>query len=92
MGEEFQKVKVAVVQSSPVLFDREATIEKTCRLIREVGDQDVNLVLFPEAFIPPTRVDSALGRLSAAEAPREGAPLSATGQMPFRYPALLLRL
>jgi nitrilase len=52
MGEKFQTVKVAVVQSSPVLFDREATIEKTCRLIREVGDQDVNLVLFPEAFIP----------------------------------------
>ena len=52
MGEEFQTVKVAVVQASPVLFDREATIEKTCRLIREVGDQGVNLVLFPEAFIP----------------------------------------
>ena len=52
MGEEFQTVKVAVVQSSPVLFDREATIEKACRLIREVGDQGVNLVLFPEAFIP----------------------------------------
>ena len=52
MGEEFTTVKVAVVQSSPVLFDREATIEKTCRLIHEVGDQDVNLVLFPEAFIP----------------------------------------
>ncbi len=52
MGEEFQTVKVAVVQTSPVLFDREATIEKTCRLIREVGDQGVRLVLFPEAFIP----------------------------------------
>ena len=52
MGEEFQTVKVAVVQASPVLFDREATIEKTCQLIREIGDQGVNLVLFPEAFIP----------------------------------------
>ena len=52
MGEKFETVKVAVVQASPVLFDREATIEKTCRLIREVGDQGVNLVLFPEAFIP----------------------------------------
>ncbi|MBL7204195.1 MAG: carbon-nitrogen hydrolase family protein [Desulfobacteraceae bacterium] len=52
MGEEFQTVKVAVVQAGPILFDREATIEKTCRLIREVGDQGVNLVLFPEAFIP----------------------------------------
>jgi nitrilase len=52
MGEKFQTVKVAVVQASPVLFDRESTIEKTCRLIREVGHQGVDLVLFPEAFIP----------------------------------------
>ena len=48
----FKQLKVAVVQASPVLFDREATIEKTCRLIRKAGDQGVNLVLFPEAFIP----------------------------------------
>ena len=39
MGEEFTTIKVAVVQSSPVLFDREATIEKTCRMIREIGEK-----------------------------------------------------
>jgi len=46
------KVKVAVVQSAPVLFDREATVEKTCHLIRETGKQGAQLVLFPEAYIP----------------------------------------
>ncbi|HDZ91003.1 MAG TPA: carbon-nitrogen hydrolase family protein [Deltaproteobacteria bacterium] len=52
MGDEFQRVRVAVVQSSPVLFDREATVEKACRIIGEVGGQGADLVLFPEAFIP----------------------------------------
>lgn len=45
-------VKVAVVQASPVLFDREATIVKTCQLLREAAGSGANLVLFPEAFIP----------------------------------------
>ena len=45
-------MNVAVVQAAPVLFDREATVEKTCRLIREAATQGAQLVLFPEAFIP----------------------------------------
>ena len=44
--------KVAVVQAAPVLFDREATVEKACKLIHETAVQRVELVLFPEAFIP----------------------------------------
>jgi nitrilase len=52
MGEVFQKVKAVVIQASPVLFDREATIEKTCGLIREAAGQGAHLILFPEAFIP----------------------------------------
>jgi nitrilase len=43
---------VAVVQASPVLFDREATTEKTCRLTAEAAEQGAHLILFPEAFIP----------------------------------------
>ena len=45
-------VKVAVIQAAPILFDREATIEKTCQLIKEAADSGANFVLFPEAFIP----------------------------------------
>jgi nitrilase len=52
MGENLETVKVAVVQASPVLFDREGTLQKTCSLIRDVSAKGVNLILFPEAFIP----------------------------------------
>lgn len=43
--------KVAVVQASPVVFDRERTIEKVCALTREAAQQGAKLVLFPEAFV-----------------------------------------
>jgi nitrilase len=46
------RVQVAVVQAAPVLFDRDATIEKARRLIHEAAGQGAQLVLFPEAFIP----------------------------------------
>jgi nitrilase len=46
------QVKVAVVQAAPVLFNREATVAKVCRLIQEMGTRKPGLVLFPEAFIP----------------------------------------
>ena len=52
MREAKKKLKVAVVQSSPVLFDREATVDKTCRLLAEAAGTGAGLVLFPEAFIP----------------------------------------
>jgi len=52
MADSVPSVSVAVVQAAPVLFDREATVEKACRLIREAAEQGAQLVLFPEAFIP----------------------------------------
>lgn len=52
MGEISKTVKVAVVQASPALFDREAAILKTCDLIRDISTKGVDLILFPEAFIP----------------------------------------
>jgi nitrilase len=52
MSENNQKVKVAVIQASPILFDREATVEKVCRLTEEAAAQGAKLILFPEAFIP----------------------------------------
>jgi len=45
-------VNVAVVQAAPVLFDKKATVEKACALIRETAGHQTNLALFPEAFIP----------------------------------------
>jgi nitrilase len=52
MGDTLPIVHAAVVQAAPVLFDREATIEKACRLTREAATQGARLILFPEAFIP----------------------------------------
>lgn len=49
---ESQIVNVAVVQAAPVLFDRDATVAKTCELTRQAAAQGAQLVLFPEAFIP----------------------------------------
>lgn len=51
-NEKFQKRKVAVIQAAPVLFDREASVEKACRLTQAAAAQGAKLVLFPEAFIP----------------------------------------
>lgn len=47
-----KSVKVAVVQAAPVLFDRQASTEKACRLIRECGENGAQIVLLPEAFVP----------------------------------------
>ncbi len=46
------KVKTAVVQAAPVLFNREASLEKACRLTQEAAGQGAQVILFPEAFIP----------------------------------------
>jgi nitrilase len=45
-------VVVAVVQAAPILFNREATVEKTVKLINEAARGGAKLILFPEAFIP----------------------------------------
>ena len=44
--------KIAVVQASPVLFDKEACLQKALRLAGEAADQGSQLVVFPELFIP----------------------------------------
>ncbi len=46
------KFKVAAVQASPVFLDREATVEKACRLIGVAAKQGARLIAFPESFIP----------------------------------------
>src|SRR5262249_12140461 len=45
-------VKVAVVQSPPVLLDRTATIGRMVAAIADAAGQGAGLVVFPEAYIP----------------------------------------
>ena len=43
---------VALAQLSPVLLDREATVERACAAIEEAARAGARLIVFPEAFIP----------------------------------------
>jgi len=45
-------VKAAAVQISPVLYSRQATVEKVVKKIRELGNQGVQFATFPETVIP----------------------------------------
>ena len=47
-----EPVKVACVQAEPVVFERDATIEKIAALAREAAGAGARLALFPEAFVP----------------------------------------
>jgi len=51
-GNIVEKVKVAVIQASSVIFDKTASIEKACDLIEKAGNKGAKIVLLPEAFIP----------------------------------------
>mgnify|MGYP002777074985 FL=1 len=45
-------VRVAAVQLSPVLFSREGTTEKVLTAIAQAAQEGVQLIVFPETFIP----------------------------------------
>jgi len=44
-------VRAAVVQNSAVVFNREATLEKVARLVKDAKREGAELVVFPEAFV-----------------------------------------
>jgi predicted amidohydrolase len=52
MGDTFPKFKAAAIQAAPVFLNREATVEKACRLIEEAASKGAELIAFPEVFIP----------------------------------------
>ncbi len=70
MDDKFPLVKVAVVQAAPVLFDREATVAKACRLIKEAAAEGAQLVLFPEAFIPAYPRGLSFGTVVGSRSPQ----------------------
>ena len=46
------KVKVAVIQDAPVLFNLKESLEKVRSFLQEASVQKPDLVVFPEAFLP----------------------------------------
>ena len=46
------KIKVCLIQDSPVFFDKEKTIEKVEHLSRKYAKEGCELIVFPESFIP----------------------------------------
>ena len=44
--------RIAVVQATPVMFDKDGCLAKALRLIDESADHGAELVVFPELFIP----------------------------------------
>ncbi len=69
MTDTFPKIKAAVVQAAPVLFDREASVEKAYGLALEAGKKGANLILFPEAFIPAYPRGLSFGMVVGSRSP-----------------------
>ena len=47
-----QKVTVAAAHLAPVYLDTQATVDKVCAYILEAANAGVQLIAFPESFIP----------------------------------------
>lgn len=44
--------KIALVQAEPVLFNKDASLEKALKYIEEAAGNNAELIVFPELFIP----------------------------------------
>lgn len=53
-------VRAASVFAAPVMLDKDATVDKACRLIEEAAGNGAELVVFPESFIPGFPVWTAI--------------------------------
>jgi nitrilase len=62
MTNPLQTVRAAAVQAEPIVLDREATVEKACRLIADAAGHGAQLIVFPELFIPTFVNSSVWGR------------------------------
>lgn len=52
MGDHFEDFTLAAVQAAPVYLDRDASIDKACRLIDDAAAQGADLAVFGETWVP----------------------------------------
>ncbi|GKU79396.1 nitrilase-related carbon-nitrogen hydrolase [Paenibacillus sp. L3-i20] len=45
-------MKVALIQSAAILFDKRSAMEMISSMTREAVDQGAELIVFPEVFLP----------------------------------------
>jgi nitrilase len=64
-----ESTKVAAVQAAPVIFDRDATVDKLRSLAGEAASQGARLILFPEAFIPAYPRGFSFGAVVGSRSP-----------------------
>ena len=50
--DKLTQFRVASVHASPVFLDLDATVEKSCALIEEAGQNGAKIIAFPEVYIP----------------------------------------
>ena len=55
-GRRMTTVRVAAVQATYVLMDRDATIDRVAELTADAAAQGAQLVVFPEVFVPGTPI------------------------------------
>jgi nitrilase len=91
VGDTYPRFTVAAVQAAPVFLDREATVEKACRLIEDAGRKGAKIIGFSEGFIPgyPHWVDWAKARDRAKAAERYLQLFKNAVQVPSRDTELL---
>jgi nitrilase len=56
-----RRVRVAVVQDAPVVFDRDATLDRIAKLTEQAAADGAQLVVFPEAFLSGYPQDMTFG-------------------------------
>ena len=52
MRKIIKNCKIALVQAAPVMFNKDATIDKTIEKIDEAGKNGAEIIVFPESYIP----------------------------------------